>query len=319
MATSTTTTIQYSGGGGVVHNYGANSLQIKTLPLASASTSPITYVCIDADGIEIDVTGSDFIVAGDTSGNGTALSSTSVGSSVTLAPVPSSNKWVIVGITGSWIMGNNPVVTTGLVASWSFDSGLLASYPPGKTLTQNGTVTYPSGKLGAAALFNANAANYLSLAGVDTAFNFANNDFTVAVWVYLNNAANWQIISTNYDGNGFLFRIGGIVQFHIDPGAVNSNTSLSTGVWYHIVCRRSSGTFTIWINGVLDKTTTLNSIPNATTNLKIGWWNGYSFDGNIDDLSFWNVAISDADIATLYSSGGGASVSGGSKILTGLR
>ena len=96
------------------------------------------------------------------------------------------------------------------------------------------------------------------------------------------------------------------------PAAVSTSTSTWTpDTWYHLASTFDGTNLKIYVNGVLESTTT-NSTPFtlATNNrdLLIGKTYGSqmaggsdeSFDGLIDDLRIYNTALSDSEIYSLY-------------------
>ena len=86
-----------------------------------------------------------------------------------------------------------------------------------------------------------------------------------------------------------------------------STSTLSSGTWYHIAVVFSASSCLIYINGVLDSTTSGNySIPNdqSTTYSGIGdhmisTTHNY-YTGLIDDIGIWNVNLSSSVITSLY-------------------
>ncbi len=149
-------------------------------------------------------------------------------------------------------------ITNGLVAHWPFDmeasrdfEDVVSSYngttSGGATTTSAGTVPVGSG--------------VLLLDGVDdfvriplsssSALNFADNeDYTISLWAYIDTTANRQ---------SALFRNSGYSLFYDNGGSeweyqgIDSNTSVSSGQWYHIVLWQSGSTGTrgIYVNGTL--------------------------------------------------------------------
>jgi len=84
-----------------------------------------------------------------------------------------------------------------------------------------------------------------------SAFAFGTNDFTIETWIYPNSLSGrlWFFSSDrdNVDLNGN----GGIYYFG-EGGIRNSatNTVITIGTWHHIALVRSSGTLTLYVNGV---------------------------------------------------------------------
>jgi len=81
-----------------------------------------------------------------------------------------------------------------------------------------------------------------------------------------------------------------------------SNSTINTGTWYHvaIVYNLSSGTASIYLNGLMDvQTGTFGNLTTTSLPLQIGADQGYSgreFDGQIDEVRVWNIARSQTQI-----------------------
>jgi hypothetical protein len=76
--------------------------------------------------------------------------------------------------------------------------------------------------------------------------------------------------------------------------------SISSTNWNHIVCTYNSTTLQLYQNGNSNgsKTSSVTSIGNVITNLSIGGlaFNGYSWNGNIAQVSIYNRALSAAEV-----------------------
>ncbi len=85
--------------------------------------------------------------------------------------------------------------------------------------------------------------------------------------------------------------------------SIISNASINDGTWKHIAVTRtkSSGAIAIYINGVLDKTGTCSNYGtlNAPSFVRLGGMQTATnyFDGALDDIRFWNVVRTQAQIA----------------------
>ena len=77
---------------------------------------------------------------------------------------------------------------------------------------------------------------------------------------------------------------------------LKTETSVQTGVWYHIAVVKNGPTYSIYVNGVCEKTGGLSDID--LTNFKIGARPDQFayFKGTIDDVGVWNHAAALGDI-----------------------
>jgi autotransporter-associated beta strand protein len=127
--------------------------------------------------------------------------------------------------------------------------------------------------------------------------------FTVEAWVRMTAAqVENQIVCQYVGGNAgrmlvalrndkpALF-IGGT---WLDGNAVNF-----TNTWTHLAVTRSGSVCTLYVNGVLNKTGTVNANILSPTGITIGGLNllNYGFRGQIADVRVWNVARSSGEIA----------------------
>ena len=91
-------------------------------------------------------------------------------------------------------------------------------------------------------------------------------------------------------------------------GTVIGGLASSSELWWHIVLRRSGNTYTMWVNGLVESTTTSATTPSTTTNpLLLGRmapkdvytppnWN----PADVSDFAIWSVALSDAEVRAVY-------------------
>jgi alpha-galactosidase len=203
------------------------------------------------------------------------------------------------------------VSAASLVARYEFENNVNDS-----TGTYNGTAyngpTYATGIVGSYAI---------SLDGVNDYVQITRpvaGDFTIAFWIKTTQTAGsgqwWagaglvdgdttsssRDFGTSLVGSKFAFGIGGT------DTTITSTTSINNGQWYHVTAVRtqSAGSFSVYVNGVLENTATgSTSLLNRSATLRIGGIltgsTGSFFNGNIDDLRFYDYVLSASDIATL--------------------
>ena len=87
---------------------------------------------------------------------------------------------------------------------------------------------------------------------------------------------------------------------------LNSTSTVLEGVWYHIVSAWDNNTLKIYIDGVLDSSTTfVKSGPRngATTSMVVGGYErgtGAEFAGDIANVRIWSRALSEAEVWDIY-------------------
>lgn len=208
----------------------------------------------------------------------------------------------------------------GLVGYWSFDegSGTTANDSSGNGNNGNvvGSVTWVSGVSGNALSFPAAGGNYMR-AGTSTSLSIT-GDVTVAVWVKrtggdtgyaqlgskVSNAGPiaWGLHETYGSSTGnfapyMIARIGNVEYSAVSPNSLPLNT------WRHIVGVRSGTSIILYENGMAVANTTVPS--GAMDANDLNYFNINNDAGSIaavrDELRVYNRALSDAEIAAIYS------------------
>lgn len=203
-------------------------------------------------------------------------------------------------------------LSTNLVTYWKLDesSGNAADSVGSNTAT-NSNVTYGTGKINNAAVFNGSNAAFTfttvpvtgsssfsvslwlkggSLVSGMTALHFGTDASNQAFTVYLDASSK---IAANFTGGG---------------GQVTATTSLSTSVFQMYTVTYDGNNVRLYVNGTLENTSSSYTSANiGTTNKFIGkyagsvnWWNG-----SIDEIPIWSRALSGSEITQLYNSGNG--------------
>jgi hypothetical protein len=210
--------------------------------------------------------------------------------------------------------------TTGLVGYWKLDGNFNSEI----TTTQNGTnfnatsTANNSGSGGAAMQFNnplAAVAQYATHPR-SSSLNFTGN-FSISFFVrfnspFVNNGGIYDN-NLNYNGYGlFFWRGNGFnqIQFNYKNTSIGTtNGAIALGTWYHITALRDGNTSKIYINGVLNSTTTFtsNNTPVYDFAARFGalffnslvppQYNG--FNGQLDELRIYNRALSASEIAQI--------------------
>ena len=147
--------------------------------------------------------------------------------------------------------------------------------------------------------------------------NGANDGVTLAGWVDWNGQNNADNISQNVFYNGSTsdagFGVfGSVTENGLDlqilaggNAEVDTGVTLSAGQWYNVALTHADGNFTLYVDGVADFTTQVgaNGIPGPVhdpDSMMIGGDpGGEDFTGSITNVSVWNAALSQTQIAAL--------------------
>lgn len=213
----------------------------------------------------------------------------------------------------------------GLLRYYKHDeaSGTRVDSVGGLNLADNNTVTQAVGKVGNAGQFT--AANSEWLSGSDSGLVFAAVDFSVSVWVYADAIAGAAsegrgIISVHNNDSTGDWHISVLLNRAVSFDHWKSNGADSTGrhdttttpitdsTFHHIVCRRTSGVYTIWVNGSNQGLAAASSTTSGwtSTDLNVGRMftsGGYYWNGRIDELAIYNRAITDSEVSELNALG----------------
>src|SRR5205085_1535286 len=121
------------------------------------------------------------------------------------------------------------------------------------------------------------------------------------------NTDGWRLIKQ--DDNRFWFCFGGGEAGNQcgDPAfTVFSQTQAVTGVYYHVSAVKTSTTFSIYVNGLLEDTRALPLFTDSNSaNLLIGAnaLEGSHVNGLIDEIEIFNRALLASEIQTIYNAG----------------
>ncbi|WP_418510308.1 LamG-like jellyroll fold domain-containing protein [Corallibacter sp.] len=134
----------------------------------------------------------------------------------------------------------------------------------------------------------------------NTAFNFSSG-FTAEAWINPDELSTQTIISQYSDNQkafACILLASGKIEFSISLGGSSeyyfeSTDAISAGQWSHIAVTFDGATMKTYINGVAAGTKTVGgTMHNSTANIEIGARNNaYFFNGNIDEVRIWNIAL----------------------------
>lgn len=223
----------------------------------------------------------------------------------------------VVNINNSKIIINNATYilpTSGLLAFYNFDdTNWYDSSGNNNNLTFQGSnpVTNVTGVSGNAANFDGTNRLYTTNFGVNV-----NGNFTVSCW-FNSNILSGHILGAPFE-NGFFVGGDGI---GLEMGLVNRNDPtpyvIKTGPldlhkWYHLACIRNGNDLRLYVNGILKDFMTIPDGYNfdGASILSVGGgeFNEYFYQGSIDALGIWNIALTPKDINYLYANGNGRQI-----------
>lgn len=204
------------------------------------------------------------------------------------------------------------------VAHWTFDEGAGAIAADSSGNGHDGSITdgnWVAGADGGALDFNGSTSRVSIPA---SSFNTVSNEITVAMWI------NGDVTQPRDDSSFYAVDSSGnrVINVHLpwsnstvywDAGfsggydrinkTANSNEFM--GDWNHWVFTKDAGTgvMSIYLNGALwhsgtGKTRTISGITSAVIGGQI---TSYSYDGAIDDVQLYDVALSENQVASLFS------------------
>ena len=151
----------------------------------------------------------------------------------------------------------------------------------------------------------------------DSSIDFADEDFSVSMWVNTTTtAASSYLFSKNYGGAGVkwyganIYPVGPNITFFVDDGTINSTVGttddFNDGEWHHLVFVRdtTANKLIIYVDGLWNAEAVdgSGSIANTGT-LTIGCRNDLSvdrfYDGLLNNFLIYNRAISPEEVARL--------------------
>ena len=197
-------------------------------------------------------------------------------------------------------MSVKAVDKTSLVAYWAFDetngSSAIDSSGNGNLGTLMGNATFAPGKIGNAV--NLDGTN----SGVDIPDLSFPGDFTIAAWVYLRGAVfNDDVLigQTLWGGQDINFCCPGLRLYTGSTDAITASSAVLSDVWTHCAITRSGSTLKLYLNGILDATSSGFAATFITEAIGRSW--STTTDGLIDEMYLFDRALSDNEISQLYS------------------
>lgn len=209
-------------------------------------------------------------------------------------------------------------LTDNLISYWKCDeaSGNLLDAAGSNTLTDHASTGTGSGIINTGRTFNGST-QYFDVAS-NASLDVGTSDFSIQVWMNLTSfTGDPYIISKQasgapYNGYGMFaqdisFKIG----FETSDGTYqfdSSTTTVSAGVWTHIIITRSGANLAFYLNGAAAGTSSSarSGSLDTTANFNIGSFAGsQTFNGNLDEIALWKRQLSSGEVTSLYNSGAG--------------
>ena len=145
--------------------------------------------------------------------------------------------------------------------------------------------------------------------------DFEVSEFTWSAWFYCTAINRYNIIvdtATNTaDFQGYILFVknnDNKIRYcsYFSTDLLDSTTVVSANTWYHVVATHASGSDKLYVNGSLEASGSASSFSvSDAANLRIGGSQIYSLyhQGLIDEVSFFNSALSASDVTSIYNSG----------------
>ncbi|WP_166437305.1 LamG-like jellyroll fold domain-containing protein [Niastella caeni] len=220
-----------------------------------------------------------------------------------------------------------PVVTTGAYSYWNFNDSSATSAMDlwgNRKATLNSGVTRVAGAIKQGIKLDGTSNGYASL---PTGAVSSLNDFTISGWVKLDVAGNWARVFDFGTGTNVYMFLGrtntGLLRYAITTGGgskeqgINSNTTISTGVYTHVAVTWSGNVGILYMNGQeVGRNSAMTLKPSNLGNTTQNWFgrSQYSADaylnGILDDIRIYNRQLSALEVVNLVNSAAPSQPSG---------
>ena len=182
----------------------------------------------------------------------------------------------------------------------------------------NTSATYGAGKLNNAATYAGSAFHTIS----DNAALKPTSDISIGGWINITSTSSYQMMfakgenagdTRSYEMRAFASTTQIEVQMRANGGSYilsRTTTAIGTATWAHVIFTRSGTTNRFYVNGVLETLasnfTSVGNIDYNADDLWLGQRNGgFRFNGKLDEIGIWNVALTSAEVTSLYNAGAG--------------
>lgn len=217
-----------------------------------------------------------------------------------------SNSGAVSDTTETATLPLNAGLRNGLQAFYKLDDATDAS-GNGNTLTNNGGVTFSSGKIGNAAVFD--GSNNLSLASLP---NANCSETTVTFWFKDTSGAQERFLVSGglSDSQFYIARASGDVKANFTNSGEKycGGFGANDGNWHFFAARFTSTELKLQLDGTTSTYSgSYNSIQSSNSFRLGSNWDGtyIRLIGAMDAVGIWNRALTDSEIAELYNAGAG--------------
>ncbi len=210
----------------------------------------------------------------------------------------------------------------GAVGWWRFDegSGTVASDSSGNG--NNGVIygaSWVTGVYGGALSFDRTAGTHLDINNYFT--QVGSGDYAFALWFYHTGSdSSNELFAQRDNPDGTVNLIDayhvsdGPIYFNVYNGGtaahqtVRSSVSVSNNAWHFLVVGRSDSTMFMYVDGVnvASSPSVTGNVPTIANPFRVGTSSGYhtyGWTGYIDELQFYNRALSASDVQNLIQNG----------------
>ena len=213
----------------------------------------------------------------------------------------------------------NADLVSGLQGYWQFENDGSDSSTAVRDLTVNTGTGFNTGLIGQAIDFTGkDQNNFASRAVDDSVFDIGSGDFSIQLWVNYQSTASEQILAEKWTGAGgpgwTLTKLNSnAFRFHFDSAAFDSSAqSITAGEWNQVVARRTGTQFDLLFNdnSIFSQDIGAASASDVANVLLIGKRNpadnrNFSNDSFMDEVAFWDRALTDQEVTSLYNGGQG--------------
>lgn len=213
---------------------------------------------------------------------------------------------------------------TGLVAYYKFDANNSNDYTSNGYNGSDTSISYGStqGKINNGASYNGTSSKITVPIGIYGMFA-GTAAYSVGLW--WQSAGNGGQVFSNHDNSGNSSDNHESFELYVQPGSggffvrgdgsardeIDFSTTFSTNTWYYIVATYDGSNMKLYVNGSSDATAVASTRTAVTADG--GWIGTYDFfrgtggwySGYMDEIGWWNIALTSGQVSTLYNGGAG--------------